>query len=221
MSNSHRHHGCGGRGRCQNETNCDNGSSNNNRCGQLGPFVAIDPTCAGTPAPRSFGSMIPFSSGTVPAVMTTLLSGALGLNSAIGFGSSVPNIVISALDTIDLGIIPSEAFTVPRAGNITALSATFVSTIAVAALTGTTTIRAQIYRAPQGSLTFTATGAFVDLAPALPAGIAVGSLSAGNGTFAPVPVAVGDRLLMVFSATTTVFVVAIVTGNASAGITIE
>ncbi|MFC5590642.1 exosporium glycoprotein BclB-related protein [Sporosarcina soli] len=225
MSNFHRHHGCsrcGGRdrhhhGRCQNNIQC--GTPTTNPCGLLGPFVAINPDCV--VQPRSTASIIPFSSGTVPAVLVTTALGLVGTTSAIGFGTSVPGITISALNTIDLGVLPSEAFVVPREGNITALSASFITTLAFAAATGPTTIRAQIYRAPEGSTTFTATGAFVDLAPPIPAPIAVGAVSTGNGSFAPVPVSVGDRLLLVFSATTSTAVAVTVTGNAAAGITIE
>ena len=129
------------------------------------------------------GSIVPFSSGIIPAVLVTTALGLVATASAIGFGTSVPDIIIGPLDTINLGILPSEAFSVPRAGNITAISASFVTTAAVALLTGPTTIRAQIYRAPQGSTTFTATGAFVDLAPPLPAPIAIGAIATGNAIF--------------------------------------
>ncbi|WP_318616259.1 exosporium glycoprotein BclB-related protein [Sporosarcina sp. YIM B06819] len=188
-------------------------------CKNFGPFNAIDAACI--VPPRNTGSIIPFSSGIVPASLVTLATGLVSTTSAIGFGTSVPGITIVG-NTITLGgTLPSEAFTVPRDGSITALSATFVATAAVAALTGATTIRAQIYRAPQGSVVFTATNAFVDLVPPIPGPIAIGAIATGNASFAPVPVSVGDRLLMVFSAATSTAVAATILGNAAAGITIE
>jgi BclB C-terminal domain-containing protein len=220
MSSNHfLNHGCSG---------CGGGGGrrvhSSNICGPVfnpcnaGPFVAIDRDCIVPPA--NTGSIIPFSSGIVPATLVTLATGLVGTVSAVGFGTSVPGITIVG-NTITLGgTLPSEAFVVPREGSITALSASFVATAAIA-LTGTATIRAQIYRAPQGSPVFTATGAFVDLAPPIPGPIAIGSSAAGNGSFAPVPVSVGDRLLMVFSVTSSAAVVIAVVGNAAAGITID
>ena len=214
MTFNHGCHGCH-QGACGSQRG-GNGVVN---CKNFGPFNAIDAACI--VPPRNTGSIIPFSSGTIPASMATLATGLVGTTSAIGFGTSVPGITIVG-NTITLGgTLPSEAFTVPRDGSITALSATFVTTAAVALLTGPTTIRAQIYRAPQGSTTFTATNVFVDLAPPIPAPIAIGALATGNASFAPVPVSVGDRLLMVFSATTSTAIAAVIVGNAAAGITIE
>lgn len=218
MNNYHRNHGCGGCCGRRNDNPCPPSANGTTRCRAVtGPFVAIDRDCIVTP--RNTGSVVPFSSGTIPAVMASLATGLVGASSAIGFGTSVPGVTIVG-NTITLGgTLPSEAFTVPRAGDITALSATFVATVAVA-LVGTATVRAQVYRAPQGSSVFTATDAFVDLTP-LPGPIAVGNIATGNASFAPVPVSVGDRLLMVFSVTNSAAAIVVVTGNASAGITIE
>jgi len=85
-------------------------------------------------------------------------------------------------------------------------------------LLGTATVRAQIYRAVAGSNIFSPTDAFVDLAPALST-IAIGTITFGTRNVTPVPVAAGDRLLMIFSLTSS-GIVASVTGNASAGINI-
>lgn len=207
-------HGNNQAGCCRQATS--NGGVN---CTAVGPFRAIDAACI--VPPLNTGSIIPFSSGTIPAALATLATGLVGASSAIGFGTSVPGLTIVGNQITLGGILPSEAFTVPRTGSITALSATFVTTAAVAVLVGATTIRAQIYRAPQGSSIFTATGAFVDLAPPIPGPIAIGAITAGNATFAPVSVSVGDRLLMVFSASTSTAVAGVVVGNASAGITIQ
>jgi BclB C-terminal domain-containing protein len=220
-SNNFINHGCsgcgGGGGSRHGNSGCfrkDTGQINCN----VGPFTAIDAACI--PPTVNTGSIIAFSSGIVPAVLTSV-AGLVGTSSQIGFGTSFANIVILGNGTIDLSLLPNEAFTVPRTGNLTAISATFTATAAVI-LGATATIHAQIYRAPVGSSVFSPTNATVDLAPPLPSPIAIGNLSFGSATFAPIPVAVGDRLVMVFSVTAPGLVgTAAVTGTASAGITIS
>lgn len=198
--------------------NCGCGS-NNHTCMKNRPFLAVDNGCQVLPA--NTGSIIPFSSGTVPAVLVTTALGLVGTASQIGFGSSVPGLSILN-NTINLNGLLSEAFVVPRTGNITAISASFTATVAVPALTGVGTITAQIYKAPAGSTVFTATNATVNLAPNLTGLIAVGQTSYASANVAPIPVAVGDRLLMVFSLTGSgITVIETATGNASAGITIS
>lgn len=95
--------------------------------------------------------------------------------------------------------------------------------MAAVTLLGTVTVHATVFRAPAGSNTFTATAATVDLTPTLTGLIAIGDLVSGTTTVPPVPVAAGDRLLMVYSITATGLgdLAATVTGAASAGITIE
>ncbi|HWI49159.1 MAG TPA: exosporium glycoprotein BclB-related protein [Rummeliibacillus sp.] len=198
---------------CTNNSMC--GCSNKNECTALGPFEAIDAACITTPA--ATGSIIPFSSGIVPVILTSLASGLNGTVSLVGFGTSIPGVTLTGTN-IDLTTATgTEAFSVPRAGNITSISASLSATVAVT-LTGSATVRAQIYRAVAGSNVFSPTTAFVDLTPALST-IAVGTITSGTANVAPVPVAAGDRLLMVFSVTTSVGV-ATITGNASAGINI-
>jgi len=196
--------------------------SNNGQidCRNLGPFVAIDADCI---IPRAnTGSIIAFSSGIVPVVLASVAGGLVTTGAQVGFGTSIPATPITLTGTtIDLTGLLSEAFSVPRTGAITAISASFTATVALAAFTGTATVNAQIYRAPAGSDIFTATGASVDLTPSLTGlAVAVGTTFSGSSSnFAPVPVAVGDRLLMVFTLRGTT-VIAALEGNASAGITI-
>ncbi|GLC89518.1 exosporium glycoprotein BclB-related protein [Lysinibacillus piscis] len=204
---------------CLNNSSCGCSSNGNNGCSSLGPFVAIDAACITPPSVSATGSIIPFASGPVPAVLATLATGLVGTVSLIGFGSAVPGVSLVGTD-IDLSaVVGTEAFSVPRNGNITAISATFSATVA-AALLGTTTVHAQVYRAPAGSNIFSPTTASIDLAPAFTT-IAIGSTASATANVAPVPVVAGDRLLMVFSITATGITVAnVLTGNASAGITI-
>jgi len=199
---------------CMNST-CGGCANQNNECAALGPFEAIDAACITTPP--ATGSIIPFSSGIVPVVLAAVGS-VIGTVSMVGFGTSIPGVTLTGTN-IDLAGATTgmEAFSVPRAGTITSISATLSVTLA-APLTGTATVRAQIYRAPAGSNLFSPTDAFVDLAPALTS-LVVGAITFGTRNVTPVPVAAGDRLLMVFSVTTS-GAAALVTGNASAGINI-
>lgn len=199
---------------CMNSA-CGGCANQNNQCTALGPFEAIEAACITTPP--ATGSIIPFASGIVPVVLTSVLGGAIGTVSLVGFGTSIPGVTLTGTNIDLTAATGTEAFSVPRAGTITSISASLSATVAVT-LTGTATVRAQIYRAVAGSNVFSPTTAFVDLAPALST-IAVGTITFGTANVAPVPVAPGDRLLMVFSITSS-GIVATVTGNASAGINI-
>ncbi|MGE7091469.1 exosporium glycoprotein BclB-related protein [Lysinibacillus sp. NPDC048646] len=202
--------GCG----CSSSCNC------NNQCSSLGPFVAIDAACIVPPPLVNTGSIIPFSSGVTPVLLVSLATGLINTPVLIGFGSAVPGVTILG-NTIDLSGVVTEAFSVPRPGNITAISASFTATVALAVFAGTTTVTATVYRAPAGSTLFTATGATVNLAPSFVAPIVIGQTAFASTNVAPVPVVTGDRLLMVFSMITSgVTLVQTLTGTASAGITI-
>lgn len=198
---------------CTNNSKCGCGSSNNNECTpQLGPFEAIDSACITSPATTA-GFIIPFSSGPFPIFLASLVSGSPEIIASLGFGSSIQN---TAGPIIDLSTFSgTEAFNVPRAGTITSISATFSSLVSVT-LVGTAQVSAQIYRAPAGSNIFSPTTAFVDLTPTLST-ISIGTITSGTRNVPPVPVAAGDRLLMVFSVTSSTGIVTL-TGNASAGI---
>ena len=108
--------------------------------------------------------------------------------------------------TIDLtnaaGTLTNFAFSVPRDGTITALSA-FFSTTAALSLTGSTiTIRAQLYQSTTPNNIFSPiAGAVVTLAPALTGVISIGSLSNGLTSGLSIPVTARTRLLLVFSTT--------------------
>lgn len=196
--------------------------SGNMDCPNFGPFIAVDAACISVtpPAAATGGSIIPFSSGVTPVALTSLVTGLIATPSLIGFGTATPGVTLVG-ETLDLSGLVTEAFTVPRAGNITGLSASFSATLAVTLL-GSTTVTATVYRAPAGSTTYTATTATVNLAPAFSGVIALGATAFGSGSFAPIPVTAGDKLLMVYSISTTgVTVAQVLTGTASAGITIE
>ncbi|MGE7997717.1 exosporium glycoprotein BclB-related protein [Lysinibacillus sp. NPDC093190] len=202
---------------CMNNSMCGSGCGcgNKNECTALGPFEAIEAACITTPA--ATGSIIPFSSGTIPVVLVSLASGLIGTVSLVGFGTSIAGITLTGTNIDLTAVTGTEAFSVPRAGTITSISASLSATAALT-LVGTATVTAQIYRAVAGSNVFSPTTAFVNLSPALST-VAIGTITSGTANVTPVPVAAGDRLLMVFSVTSS-GIAATIAGNASAGINI-
>lgn len=200
-----------------NNCGCGCKPGNNMKQKEIGPFIAID---AGSLTPLTAGaaSRIPFSSGNNPSSLFTNAGGLPTDGTLLGFGSSrAVGLTGASIDlTTALG---TEAFSISQAGNITSISASY--TVMNAFLTaGTVTIRAQIYRATAGSNIFNPTNAFVDLAPLTT--IVIGTITNATVNLAPVPVAAGDLLLMVFSASATGIgsLQNNIAGNASAGITI-
>jgi len=211
----------GGVKMCMNNSMCGC-SSNNNVCENFGPFLAVDAACITNPPAATVGSIIPFSSGLIPVELAILGSGLISTGSIVGFGTSIPGVTIGNTIDITTGVpgVLSEAFSVPRAGTITSISASLTAIAAVGTIFGSVTVRAQIYRAVAGSNVFSPTTAFVDLAPAF-SSVALFPI-AFNTKSVSVPVAAGDLLLMVFSATSSATGAAVftVSGAASAGINI-
>ncbi|MEK3886279.1 exosporium glycoprotein BclB-related protein [Bacillus sp. FSL K6-3431] len=182
----------------------------------------------GPPGISGGGAIIPYASGT-PAVLTTVLGGLLGTTSLVGFGSSATGVSLVG-GTIDLtgagGTLLNMAFSVPRPGVITSISAYFSNTLPVDLLLSTVTITAQLYRALPAPLSNTFApipGAAVALAPPLTGLVALGTVSQGTTSGLAIPVAPGERLLMVFSAqeTSGIPIAAAIVGYASAGVAIN
>lgn len=171
-------------------------------------------------------AIIPFASG-LPTALTVLLTGLAGTVGLVGFGN-VANTALVGGTTIDLtgatGTLLNMAFSVPRAGTITSISAYFSVTAALSLLTSSVTVNAQLFRsATPATNTFTAiAGTNVALTPSLTGIISIGAIARGLISGLSIPVTAGDRLLMVFSVTGTGLTVATtVAGYASAGITIS
>jgi BclB C-terminal domain-containing protein len=187
--------------------------------GATGPAGATGATGAtGTPGA---GAIIPFASG-VPVALTSVLGGLLDTGALIGFGSSFDGVTIGGgTITLNPGIggVFDFAFVAPRAGIVSSISAFFSTT--VAAIIGTSvTVRAELYTAPAASNTFSPSGAFVLLSPTLGPIINLFEVSTGTAATA-LPVATGDKLLLVFSIDTAVSVLTTLVGFASAGIAID
>ncbi|GIO01521.1 hypothetical protein J5TS2_21890 [Brevibacillus halotolerans] len=120
------------------------------------------------------------------------------------------------------GTLLNFAYSVPRDGIITSISAFFSTTLALTILGGSVTITAQLYSSPTPNNIFTPIpGAIVTLAPPLTGVISIGTISNGITTGLAIPVTAQTRLLMVYSITSSGLTVATaVSGYASAGVTI-
>jgi BclB C-terminal domain-containing protein len=143
----------------------------------------------------------------------------------VGFGNSAPTpSVIGA--SIDLtggpGVELDEAFSIPRDGTITSISAYFSTTTALSLVGTTVTVTAQLYSSSTPDNTFTPIpGAMVTLAPALTGIVAIGTTSNGIATGLSIPVTAQTRLLMVYSISATgVGLINTVTGYMSGGVSI-
>ena len=171
-------------------------------------------------APTGGGSIIPFASGT-PAVVTTLFGGTAGTSTTVGFGNSVTGVYVSG-GLIDATTINNIAFSVPRDGTITSLSAFFSNTAGLSLLGTTVNLTAELYVADQGSNYFVPLGGYTTLSPAFTGIASIGSTASANNSSLNIPVTRGQRILLVFSATASgLSLVNTLTGYVSAGINIR
>lgn len=204
-------------------TGADGATGPTGATGNTGADGIVGPT--GPTGVAGSSAIIPFSSG-IPMSLTTIAGGLVGTPGFIGFGASAPGVSIAG-GTIDLtnpaGTLTNFAFSVPRDGTITSISAYFSTTVALSLVGSTITITATLYRSATPNNTFTAIpGAVVTLAPALTGVLAVGTQSFGTTTGLNIAVTNQTRLLLVFTATATgVTLVNTVAGYASAGIAIS
>lgn len=175
--------------------------------GDIGPIGPTGVTGAtgntGATGANGSTSIIPLASG-LPISLTTIAGGLAGIPAFIGFGSSAPGLTIlgSSIDlTNPSGTLSNFAFSMPRAGTITSLSAYFSTTAALSLLGSSITIRAQLYVSNTPNNVFTPIpGAVVNLSPALSGTISIGTISSGITTGLSIPVTAQSRLLMVYSA---------------------
>jgi BclB C-terminal domain-containing protein len=124
--------------------------------------------------------------------------GILDRGSAIGFGFAVNGLDISGGEIDTSGINQSVAFSVPRDGEITAVAASFTTTVGITLAGVALTIRAQLYSADPDDNVFTPIqGAFTDLTPPLTGIVTAGTVFSGLTTGLAIPVTEGTRLMMV------------------------
>jgi BclB C-terminal domain-containing protein len=155
------------------------------------------------------------------ATLTTVLGGALGVQSIIAFGANdSATTVAGVLDTTGLSNV---AFSMPRDGTITSVAAYFSVGSALTLVETTVTITAQLYSSTTPDDLFTPIpGTTVTLAPALTGAVTVGTTSNGIVSGLAIPVTAETRLLLVFTASVTAGtdVDTIIFGFASGGVNI-
>lgn len=192
--------------------------------GATGPTGPIGPTgLAGITGPTgpigatgiSNGFLIPYAS-EAPVVVATDSAGDILTVSATAFGSSITGIT-PILGDIDAVLINNLAYMNPKAFTITDIYALVSSTVSLTLLTEAITLVGQIYVSVDNTFTPLA-GALVTFAPI--SGIVVpGSIFTANATGLSIPVAAGERVLFVLSATSTSSEAGITfTGYLSAGV---
>jgi len=175
------------------------------------------PGLQGPPGP---GSLVPFSSVSTVA-LTTVLGGLTGTVALVGPSASTDAITITA-GTIDLtggpAISLNVAPSVARDGVITALNAYFSNTIALSLVGSALAIQAQLWTSfgntftavPGAAVSFHYTGV-----------VGVGTLIGATITGLTIPITVGTRYMLVFSATATgVQLVDIISGYAGGSIVV-
>lgn len=155
--------------------------------------------------------------------LTTIAGGLVGTNGFVGFGSSAPGITIAG-GTINLtnaaGTLTNFAFSMPRSGTITNLTAFFSTTLALNLVGSAVTIHMDVFASATPNNVFSSI-ASVALTPALTGVLAVGTISTASSAVS-IPVTAGTRLLVVFTATATgLSLINVVEGYASAGIAIS
>lgn len=174
---------------------------------------------------RPHGTIIPFASGNSPVTLTTVADGLPGIGyvSAIGFGQTQNGITISAGGELSLPA-GNMAFSVPRHGRITSVSAYFTNTLPITLDVSVLQISAQLYyTASPGNVFLPLSGTKVNLTPTLTGTVPADSVYTASVKNLSVHVARGTRLVLVFS----VSVVgaptldATLTGYASAGVNIK
>ena len=191
--------------------------------GPAGPIGETGPQ--GLPGATGAGAIIPYASaGPIP--LSILAGGAAGTPAFVGFGSSAGGLSVFG-DIIDLGLtggsLTNYAFSVPRNGTITDMSATFTVSISTTLSLGTLYVSAQLFSAPANGETFTAIPeANLVLEPGLDE-ISVGTIVSGTLSGINVPVTQGEQLLLVFYANNSSIVALedTIAGYASAGVAIS
>lgn len=185
------------------------------------------PGCPGPPGPQGpkgnpgHGSIIPFASND-PITLTSFPNGTTNTVSIIGFGNSINDINIYE-GKIYLGGIQNIAFSIPRNGTITSISAYFSTSNSFSLGDGSATIKVQLYSSDTPDNSFEPIpGASVILPPLAGQIVDIDTITNNLSTNLNIPVHAQTRLLMVFSITTSdIFCSSIIEGYASAGITIE
>lgn len=151
------------------------------------------PGPTGPTGPAGSEAIIPFSSGA-PVAVTVLAGGFVGLPGLIGFGNSVQAPTVLG-NSINITGLPNFAFSMPRSGIITSLSA-YLSATAALVLFAPLVYTVQIYSSPTpNEIFYPVAGAAVNLM--IPSTINIGNTFNNIVTGLNIPVGGQTRLLLV------------------------
>jgi BclB C-terminal domain-containing protein len=150
----------------------------------------------------------------------------VGLPAVIAFGDGtvLPNILGTTIDlTGAAGLLANTAFSLPRDGIISDITAYFSAVLSLNLIGTNLTVHAQVYESTNPDNTFSPIGGTeVVLSPDYSGLISIGDIASGSLTGLNIPVTAGTRLLMVFTLTAGgVSLLNTLTGYASAGINIS
>jgi BclB C-terminal domain-containing protein len=156
--------------------------------------------------------------------MTTIAGGVVGVPAFLGFGNSASGLTVLG-PTIDLTsaacTLANFAFSVPRDGTITSVSAFFSTSAALNLIGSSITIRAQLFASSTPDNIFSPLPAIVTLAPTLTNLISVGDIFNGITSGLGIQVTAQTRLLLVFYTNAVgLSLINTVVGYASAGVNI-
>jgi BclB C-terminal domain-containing protein len=171
------------------------------------------------------GAIIPFASG-LPVTLSTVLGGLVGSVGLVGFGGSTSGITLvgGALDlTGGAGVAINQAFSLPRDGLITSISAYFSTTVALDLIGTTVDLSADLFCSTGPDNIFTPVpGAHVSLQPALTGPVAIGTTANGITTGLAIPITAQSRCVLVNSAAASgLNLVNAVVGYSSGGLSID
>lgn len=156
------------------------------------------PGAPGVNGTSGSGPIIGFSSLTQITLSTT--GDQFGELVAVGPNASAA--VIRQGEQIDLTLLPNIAPSIPKNSTITSLHAYFIPTTPISVQSGTITIRARLWTSPSGSNSiFRPTGVVVLLL--LNGFIDAGEVIEGTAGLISVPITLGTRYILVFTAETT------------------
>ncbi len=193
--------------------------------GQAKQFIYSNSGWHSVSTPAVGSAIIPYSSG-IPTAATTVAGGLVGTVSLVGFGTSTAGVAVLGT-TINLtgapGINLNFGFTMPRAGIIRSISATYSNVVGLALIGSTVTLRAQLYVNDGTNNTFTEiAGGGVNLSPGLTGIVNLGDISSGLLSGLSIPVQAGHRVMLVLSATASgLSLVNAVTGYISGGVSFD
>ncbi|TVX89702.1 exosporium glycoprotein BclB-related protein [Paenibacillus agilis] len=166
------------------------------------------------------GAVIPYASGNDVIDLITAADGPIVDGGMLSFGTAQAiSVTPGGSITIGLPNVPNFGFVVPRAGTITSLAG-FFFVISQGLLPGILQVNMQLYLAPATSNIYNPVGTPLALAPNF-SNVAPGDNASGVSV-QNIPVVPGDKLLLIVIPNTLgTFFGSVLSGLASAGITID